>query len=132
MYLKTKMDNLGYDLLFKIVIIGDSGVGKSSIINQYVNNFFSESYISTIGVDFMIKDIPITEVFNTIDLKNKKIRLQIWDTAGQERFRTITTSYYRNVDGIILVYDITNISSFNDIKGWIDDIYKYLNPQLHL
>merc|ERR1712216_477705 len=82
---KTKM-NPEYDYLFKLLLIGDSGVGKSCLLLRYVDETYQESYISTIGVDFKIK---------TIELDGKVIKLQIWDTAGQERFRTITSSYYR-------------------------------------
>lgn len=110
-----------YDILFKIIIVGDSGVGKSCIIQSYVNDFFSESYISTIGVDFLIKEL---------DIDNKKIKLQIWDTAGQERFQTITSSYYRHAQGILLVYDITNIISFNNILKWIEQIDKYSSKSI--
>jgi small GTP-binding protein len=101
------------DYLFKIIAIGDSGVGKSSLITQYVDNIFTDSYISTIGVDFKIK---------TIEHLGKTIKLQIWDTAGQERFRTITTSYYRGANGIIIVFDKTNKQTFLNIDKWLDEV----------
>ncbi|KAF6030687.1 RAB10 [Bugula neritina] len=87
-----------YDLLFKLLLIGDSGVGKTCLLFRFSDDAFNTTFISTIGIDFKIK---------TVDLGGKKIKLQIWDTAGQERFHTITTSYYRGAMGIILVYDIT-------------------------
>merc|ERR1711967_229834 len=88
-----------YDYLFKLLLIGDSGVGKSCLLLRFTDDTYAESYISTIGVDFKIR---------TIQLESKTIKLQIWDTAGQERFRTITSSYYRGAHGIIVVYDITD------------------------
>jgi Ras-related protein Rab-1A len=110
------MNNIGHDYLYKLLLIGDSGVGKSSILNRFTENYFHENYISTIGVDFKISHMKIND---------KNIKLQIWDTAGQEKFKTIVSSYYRNSHGIIVVYDITNIDSFNNVKNWLDEIYKY-------
>ncbi|CAB3248928.1 unnamed protein product [Arctia plantaginis] len=102
-----------YDYLFKLLLIGDSGVGKTSILFRFSEDAFNISFISTIGIDFKIR---------TIDLDGKKVKLQIWDTAGQERFRTITTAYYRGSMGIMLVYDVTNEKSFENIKNWIRNI----------
>ncbi len=105
-----------YDYLFKIIVIGDSCVGKSSILLRFTDNDFTESFISTIGIDFKIK---------TINIDNKIIKLQIWDTAGQERFKTITSSYYRGANGIIIVYDVTNRKSYTNIIKWLGEIEKY-------
>ena len=102
-----------YDYLFKILITGDPSIGKSSLLLRYIDDAFPESYLSTIGVDFKIKN-------ETID--NNKIKLQIWDTAGQERFRTITNSYYRNVNGIVIMYAIDNLKSFLDAKLWFEEV----------
>lgn len=102
-----------YDLLFKLLLIGDSGVGKTCVLFRYADDTFNTTFISTIGIDFKIK---------TIELQGKRIKLQIWDTAGQERFHTITTSYYRGAMGIILVYDISNQKSFDNITKWLQNI----------
>jgi len=103
----------GFDYLFKLLLIGDSGVGKTCILFRFSDDAFNSTFISTIGIDFKIK---------TIELHGKKIKLQIWDTAGQERFQTITTSYYRGAMGIMLVYDITQSSSFGNINKWLRNI----------
>lgn len=113
----TRSGNADYDYLFKILIIGDSGVGKSCILLRFADNsYFGESYISTIGVDFKIR---------TITLGGRTVKLQIWDTTGQERFRTITSSYYRGAHGIFLVYDVTDKVSFNNVKQWLGEIDRY-------
>ncbi|KAI0781504.1 GTP-binding protein ypt1 [Trametes elegans] len=106
----------GYDYLFKLLLIGDSGVGKSCLLLRFAEDSFTESYLSTIGVDFKIR---------TIELEGKTVKLQIWDTAGQERFRTIAAAYYRGAHGIIMVYDVTEQETFNNVKGWITEIEKY-------
>lgn len=110
-----------YDLLFKLLLIGDSGVGKTSILFRFSDDAYTPTFISTIGIDFKIK---------TIELRGKKIKLQIWDTAGQERFHTITTSYYRGAMGIMLVYDITNAKSFDNIQKWLRNIDEHANEDV--
>jgi len=105
-----------YDFLFKILLIGDSGVGKSALLLRFADDTYHESYISTIGVDFKIR---------TIKLDGKSVKLQIWDTAGQEKFRTITSSYYRGAHGIIVAYDVTDEASFNHVNNWLQEIDKY-------
>lgn len=105
-----------YDYLIKLLLIGDSGVGKSCLLLRFSDDSFTPSFITTIGIDFKIR---------TIELDGKRIKLQIWDTAGQERFRTITTAYYRGAMGILLVYDVTDQKSFDNIRNWIRNIEQH-------
>jgi len=107
-----------YDYLFKLVLIGDSGVGKSCLLLRFADDNFTDSYISTIGVDFR---------FRTVTIDKKTVKLQIWDTAGQERFRTITSAYYRGADGIIMVYDVTSPESFDHVEEWLSEVDRYAN-----
>ena len=99
-------------IFLKLVLIGDAGVGKTSLINSYVRNTFCEKYKATIGADFLTKDIII---------RNKKVVIQIWDTAGQERFSTLGTPFYRGTDICVAVFDLTNIHSFFNAFKWIDE-----------
>jgi len=108
--------NPGYDFLFKITIIGDSGVGKSSILLRFTDDDFEEGQPCTIGVDFKTK---------TMELNGKTINLSIWDTAGQEKFRSLTSSYYRGTHGIILVYDVSKRSTFTSIEHWLEEVENY-------
>eukprot|EP00800_Vazella_pourtalesii_P001447 TRINITY_DN1131_c0_g1_i1.p1 TRINITY_DN1131_c0_g1~~TRINITY_DN1131_c0_g1_i1.p1 ORF type:complete len:205 (+),score=49.51 TRINITY_DN1131_c0_g1_i1:94-708(+) len=105
-----------YDYLFKVVVIGDAGVGKTCVVKRYCDGGFSDTGIPTIGVDFSIK---------TLKIGPKTLKFQIWDTAGQERFRTITHSYYRSADAVIIVYDITSHESFQSINMWLQEIQRY-------
>lgn len=111
-----------YDFLFKLLIIGDSGVGKSCLLLRFSDNSYTDIFISTIGVDFKIR---------TLNLDDKVVKLQIWDTAGQDRFRTITSSYYRGAHGIIIVYDTTDIESFNNVKSWLSEIEKFASENVN-
>jgi Ras-related protein Rab-1A len=112
----TEMNQNDYDYLVKLLVIGDSGVGKSASIRQFAEGKFTDDYVATIGVDFAIK---------TIEHNGKTVKLQIWDTAGQERFRTITQSYYRGAHGVIVMYDCTDEESLANVKEWIQDIRRY-------
>merc|ERR1711988_2090585 len=108
-----------YDYLFKLLLIGDSGVGKSCLLLRFADDTYTETYISTIGVDFKIR---------TVEIDGKVIKLQIWDTAGQERFRTITSSYYRGAHGIIVVYDVTDGDTFRSVEQWLEEIERFAGP----
>ena len=103
-------------IILKILILGDSGVGKTSILIKYINNKFDESHIATIGVDYMDK---------TIKYKNINVKLQIWDTSGQEKFRSIARNFYRNSDAIFLVFDLNNKDTYDNIKQWINDVEEH-------
>lgn len=105
-----------YDCLIKLLLIGDSGVGKSCLLLRFAENSFTSSFITTIGIDFKIKRMRI---------RDANVKLQIWDTAGQERFRTITSAYYRGAMGIVLVYDVTDANSFKNIRNWMKNIEQH-------
>ena len=98
---------------FKILTIGESGVGKTCVLRRFVENKFLKNHLATIGIDFKTK---------TLNINNQEIKLKIWDTAGQERFRNITTQYYKGADGIVLVYDVTEESSYDKIRDWMEQI----------
>uniref|UniRef100_A0A914ZNR7 Ras-related protein Rab-43 n=1 Tax=Parascaris univalens TaxID=6257 RepID=A0A914ZNR7_PARUN len=110
-----------FDFLFKIVLIGDMGVGKTCVVQRFKNGTFIERQGTTIGVDFTMK---------TLVIEGKRVKLQIWDTGGQERFRTITQSYYRSANGIILCYDMTCRQSFESLQRWLDDVSKFAAPNV--
>jgi len=104
-----------FDYLFKVLLVGETGVGKSCLLLRYADNFFSQTYISTIDVDIKIKKLC---------LNDKTLKLQIWDTAGQERYRTIVASFYRGAHGILLVFDVTDQRSFVNCKHWLSEMKK--------
>ena len=106
-------DNNNYDLIFKLVLIGDSGVGKTNILSRYINNEFSYSSKSTVGVEFGSKIIKTND---------KLIKIQIWDTAGQERYKSITSAYYKGAKGAFVVYDITRRDTFMNVDKWIGEL----------
>ncbi|CAF0827892.1 unnamed protein product [Adineta steineri] len=108
-------------LHFKILIIGESSVGKSSLMTRFVDETFQATFFPTIGVDFKVR---------TLVIDDHQCKVQIWDTAGQERFRVITTTYYRDAAGVIIVYDVTNGESFSRIRRWIDEINKYCDNSI--
>jgi Ras-related protein Rab-8A len=112
----TTSASAAYDMQMKLLMIGDSGVGKTCLLLRYANDSFSPTFITTIGIDFKIKNIEVD---------GTRIKLQIWDTAGQERFRTITTSYFRGAQGILLVYDVTDRRSFESIRNWMNQIMQH-------
>lgn len=114
-----------FDYMFKLLIIGNSSVGKTSFLFRYADDSFTSAFVSTVGIDFKVK---------TVFRNDKRVKLQIWDTAGQERYRTITTAYYRGAMGFILMYDITNEESFNSVQDWSTQIktYSWDNAQVTL
>lgn len=106
----------------KLLLIGDSGVGKTAIMLQFSENTFSETFITTVGIDYKYKFVSLT---NKETNKEEKIRLEIWDTAGQERFKAITRSYLRGAEGLLLVYDITDEITFENVKTWMQQIQQF-------
>lgn len=110
-----------YKYLFKVVLIGNAGVGKTCLVRRFTQGVFPPGQGATIGVDFMIK---------TVEVDGLKIKLQIWDTAGQERFRSITQSYYRSAHALILVYDVSSQPSFDCLPHWLREVEEYASPKV--
>ena len=104
---------MNYDKTCQILIIGDPSVGKTSVIRRYTNGTFKEEYLSTVGLDYYSKE-------EIID--GKTINIKLWDTAGEERYKSLTQNYFRNAEGVLLVFDVTNTDSFNNLKDWISSI----------
>uniref|UniRef100_A0A8C9W9D4 small monomeric GTPase n=1 Tax=Scleropages formosus TaxID=113540 RepID=A0A8C9W9D4_SCLFO len=113
-----------YDLAFKVMLVGDSGVGKTCLLVRFKDGaFLAGSFISTVGIDFRNK---------VLNLDGVKIKLQIWDTAGQERFRSVTHAYYRDAQALLLLYDVTNKKSFDNIQAWLTEIHEYAQQDVVL
>ncbi|XP_054573396.1 ras-related protein Rab-3D isoform X1 [Eptesicus fuscus] len=114
-----------FDYMFKLLLIGNSSVGKTSFLFRYADDSFTPAFVSTVGIDFKVK---------TVYRHDKRIKLQIWDTAGQERYRTITTAYYRGAMGFLLMYDVANQESFTAVQDWATQIktYSWDNAQVIL
>ena len=112
---------MSFEYIYKYIIIGDSGVGKSCILMQFTQNEFDVNKENTVGVEFGNK---------IIEVDGQPTKLQIWDTAGQEQFKSITRSYYRAVAGALLVYDVTNEQSFLNVKNWLEEARANANPEL--
>ena len=102
--------------LFKIIVIGDAGVGKSNIITKYTRNIFDETMKPTLGVEFIMKKISV---------KEKAVKLQIWDTAGQEKYRALAKNMYRNAVGVLIVYDVSKRKSFDNVRKWVEEARQY-------
>ena len=109
------MDDDEYDFIFKVLLLGNSDVGKSSLLLRFVDSVWNDGFVPTIGVDFKVK---------TLEINNKKVKMQIWDTAGQERFRTVVSTYFKGAHGILLLYDVTNKDSFKNLENWLIEIEK--------
>ncbi|KAK4508902.1 uncharacterized protein ATC70_013525 [Mucor velutinosus] len=107
-------------VLLKVIILGDSGVGKTSLMNQYVNKKFSNQYKATIGADFLTKEVLVD---------NRLVTMQIWDTAGQERFQSLGVAFYRGADCCVLAYDVNNIRSFESLDQWRDEFLVQASPR---
>ena len=112
---------IGYDILFKIILVGDTSVGKTNIINKYIKNEFREDFYATIGVEFSHKKFVV---------ENRKIKAQIWDTAGQERYKAITRAYYKGAKGAFIVYDITRKETFDDVDKWRNELISSCNQEI--
>ena len=110
------------DCVYKVLLLGDSTVGKTCFLLRYCDKRFQEAHLSTIGLDYRLKTMTLES--------GKKIKLQIWDTAGQDRFRAITKNYYKGANGIILIYDVTNLQSYENVKNWIAQIREEANPNV--
>ena len=110
------------DCVYKVLLLGDSTVGKTCFLKKYTDKTFQDVHISTIGLDYRVK---------TMTLKSGKVvKLQIWDTAGQDRFRAITKNYYKGANGIILIYDVTSIQTYENVKNWITQIREEASPNV--
>ncbi|XP_043093445.1 ras-related protein Rab-19-like [Puntigrus tetrazona] len=105
-----------FDFLFKIILIGDSNVGKTCLVQSFKSGLFSEAQQNTIGVDFTVR---------TLSIDGRRVKMQVWDTAGQERFRTITQSYYRSAHGAMIAYDLTRRTTFESLRHWIQGVEQY-------
>ncbi|CAD5123192.1 DgyrCDS11556 [Dimorphilus gyrociliatus] len=112
-----------FDIVVKLLLVGDSGVGKTCMIQRFANHNFRKDYHSTIGIDFQMRNI---------DLDGQQVRVQIWDTAGQERYESLTKQYYRRAQGIFLVYDVSNEKSFRNIAKWFKNVRECANEDVAL
>ena len=110
------------ELVYKVLLLGDSSVGKTCFLLRYCDKSFQEAHLSTIGLDYRLKSMTLQN--------DKNIKLQIWDTAGQDRFRAITKNYYKGANGIILIYDVTNKQSYENVKNWLTQIKEEANPNV--
>ena len=110
-----------YDFLLKILVLGDSGVGKTSLLYRYTEDTFLPAFIPTIGVDFKIR---------TVAVAGRTVKVQLWDTAGQERFRAIVRSFYKGAHGVLLVYDVTDEASFLSLGSWLEEVEECASPAL--
>ena len=110
------------EIVYKVLLLGDSSVGKTCFLLRYCDKSFQDVHLSTIGLDYRLKTITLNN--------NKNIKLQIWDTAGQDRFRAITKNYYKSANGVLLIYDISNLQTYENVKNWISQIREEANPNV--
>ena len=123
MELEIEENSIYFDEKISVMLLGDSSVGKSSIIEKYCKNEFLPNYIATIGIDFQMKDLNIN---------NKKVKLQIWDTAGQERYKVVSKNLFNSSNGFIVIYDITKRESFDSINNWIEQIISFVGGDVKI
>ena len=112
------------ELLYKILLLGDSSVGKTCFLMRYADNTFQEIHMSTIGLDYKLKNVQLDD--------GKIVKVQIWDTAGQDRFRSITKNYYKGAHGIILIYDVTSRKTFENVKNWVEQIEEEVSDKVNI
>ena len=110
------------DCVYKVLLLGDTTVGKTCFLMKYTDKTFQDVHISTIGLDYRLKSMTLKS--------GKNIKLQIWDTAGQDRFRAITKNYYKGANGIILIYDVTNPKTYDNVKNWVTQIREEASPNV--
>ena len=115
------MSKTDYDYKCKLLIIGDSEVGKTSVLSRYTKDIFNLNYLATAGIEFFTKD-------DNID--NKIVRIELWDTAGQEKFHSLTAAFFRNAEGIIVMFDVTNSISFENIRNWTESIKTHMSSEI--
>ena len=112
------------EFLYKILLLGDSSVGKTCFLMRYTDNTFQEIHMSTIGLDYKLKNVQLDD--------GKIVKIQIWDTAGQDRFRSITKNYYKGAHGIILIYDVTSRKTFENVKNWVTQIREEVSDKVSI
>ena len=117
------MLNRDYDHIFKIITLGESGIGKTSLITRFAHDIFEENHLASIGFEFLIK---------VLDIENKIIKIQLWDICGSTRLRIVSSSYYRRTNGAIVAYDISDKWSFDQVKTWIEDVKAYSNTEINI
>ena len=115
--------DLEYDYTIKLLLVGDSSVGKTNFISVFIEKEFNQNYMTTTGIDLKA---------SSIEINNKKIKIQLWDTAGQEKYRAITKNLFLKVQGVLVVYDITNEDSFKSIKSWVNTIKDECGKQMQM
>ena len=120
--MKKKGSNTGMDCVYKVLLLGDSTVGKTCILLKYTDKIFQETHMMTIGLDYRLKTMTLQS--------GKEVKLQIWDTAGQDRFRSITKNYYKGSHGIILIYYVTSLKTFENVKSWVSQIHEEISDKV--
>ena len=110
------------DCVYKVLLLGDTTVGKTCFLTKYTDKTFQDAHISTIGLDYRLKSMNLKS--------GKNLKLQIWDTAGQDRFRAITKNYYKGANGIILIYDVTSSKTYDNVKSWVSQIREEASPNV--